>query len=351
MNAATVSGPRSRIRSHAIGSLQSEIRDLLSVLLHRHEHLPGVAAPEQQLRQTAGRDLLSSRAASAALDTRPAVDREDDVAGTHARRPPIRCRDRRPVITRARLAGGHLQAARHAPASDPAASSRSPRRALPAAPAADCCRRLCGEFCSASRSSSSTVTVSVFSCLLRSTLTGTGVPGLRGDHGLDEVVAISSPACPLNSTITSPGSMPALAAAPPGGHRDTIAPRARLQAEIVEAFARHRQHRDADAAARRPCPAAELRQQLAHGVDRHGEADADVALGLRALVMIAVFMPITSPRTFSSGPPELPGLIAASVCSISFDAAVGDAKRPRCVALITPTADRVRVGRTGCRSP
>jgi hypothetical protein len=34
---------------------------------------------------------------------------------------------------------------------------------------------------------------------------------------------------------------------------------------------------------------------------------------LRALVMIAVFIPMTSPRTFSSGPPELPGLIAASV--------------------------------------
>ena len=28
---------------------------------------------------------------------------------------------------------------------------------------------------------------------------------------------------------------------------------------------------------------------------------------------IAVFMPITSPREFKSGPPELPGLIAASV--------------------------------------
>ena len=32
-----------------------------------------------------------------------------------------------------------------------------------------------------------------------------------------------------------------------------------------------------------------------------------------AFVMIAVFMPITSPRAFNSGPPELPGLIAASV--------------------------------------
>ena len=31
---------------------------------------------------------------------------------------------------------------------------------------------------------------------------------------------------------------------------------------------------------------------------------------------IAVFIPITSPREFSSGPPELPGLIAASVWMI-----------------------------------
>ena len=33
-------------------------------------------------------------------------------------------------------------------------------------------------------------------------------------------------------------------------------------------------------------------------------------------LMIAVFMPITWPREFSSGPPELPGLIAASVWMI-----------------------------------
>ena len=32
---------------------------------------------------------------------------------------------------------------------------------------------------------------------------------------------------------------------------------------------------------------------------------------------IAVLMPTTSPSAFTSGPPELPGLIAASVCSTS----------------------------------
>ena len=33
-------------------------------------------------------------------------------------------------------------------------------------------------------------------------------------------------------------------------------------------------------------------------------------------LMMAVFMPMTWPRVFSSGPPELPGLIAASVWMI-----------------------------------
>ncbi len=45
---------------------------------------------------------------------------------------------------------------------------------------------------------------------------------------------------------------------------------------------------------------------------------------------------MTSPRAFSSGPPELPGLIAASVCSTSAKrcSAIGN---ERAVALITPT--------------
>ncbi len=38
----------------------------------------------------------------------------------------------------------------------------------------------------------------------------------------------------------------------------------------------------------------------------------------RPLVKIIVLMPMTSPRRFRSGPPELPGLIAASVWIISF---------------------------------
>ena len=36
-------------------------------------------------------------------------------------------------------------------------------------------------------------------------------------------------------------------------------------------------------------------------------------------VMISVLMPMTSPRVLSSGPPELPGLIAASVWIMSTE--------------------------------
>ena len=59
--------------------------------------------------------------------------------------------------------------------------------------------------------------------------------------------------------------------------------------------------------------------------------------------MMAVFMPMTSPRRLSSGPPELPGLIAASVWSISLErpSVTGTA---RSVALMTPTV-------TVCRKP
>ena len=53
-------------------------------------------------------------------------------------------------------------------------------------------------------------------------------------------------------------------------------------------------------------------------------------------VMMAVFMPITSPRMLSSGPPELPGLIAASVwitCAWRRLATWNGRSRP----LMTPT--------------
>ena len=45
--------------------------------------------------------------------------------------------------------------------------------------------------------------------------------------------------------------------------------------------------------------------------DGHGKADADRAAGGE---MMAVFTPMTSPSMLNSGPPELPLLMAASVC-------------------------------------
>ena len=52
--------------------------------------------------------------------------------------------------------------------------------------------------------------------------------------------------------------------------------------------------------------------------------------------MMAVLTPITSPRTLSSGPPELPGLIAASVWIIGCSRP-GIGKNGRPIALTTPT--------------
>ena len=54
-----------------------------------------------------------------------------------------------------------------------------------------------------------------------------------------------------------------------------------------------------------------------------------------AAATFALLMPMTSPSAFTSAPPELPGLIAASVCSsftrLSLTSSV------RFSALITPT--------------
>ena len=50
------------------------------------------------------------------------------------------------------------------------------------------------------------------------------------------------------------------------------------------------------------------------------------------MMMVAVLMPITSPREFTSGPPELPGLSAASVWITS------PIRRPFCARSERPTA-------------
>ena len=93
---------------------------------------------------------------------------------------------------------------------------------------------------SASRSSCSTVTFSVFSCLSRSTFTGTVVPGLVADDHLHELVAVLAPGVPLNSMMTSPGSMPALRRGAFGRTDDTTAPLRDPSGRTPRALARHR---------------------------------------------------------------------------------------------------------------
>jgi len=66
----------------------------------------------------------------------------------------------------------------------------------------------------------------------------------------------------------------------------------------------------------------ELFEHRLHTGDRHGESDPDTP-GLAARVCepyIAVFTPITFPPESSSGPPLLPGLMAASVWITSIGA-------------------------------
>ena len=70
--------------------------------------------------------------------------------------------------------------------------------------------------------------------------------------------------------------MPAFAAAPPGATFEHDRAVAILQPELVDRVRRHGADADADAAAR-DLAGAQLRQQLADDVDRHREADADVA--------------------------------------------------------------------------
>src|SRR4029077_1265567 len=98
-----------------------------------------------------------------------------------------------------------------------------------------------------------------------------------GDDHLHELVAIwHRPAVVLRDDIA--GLDAALLSRAARQHPSDDRSRARLQAEILVAFTRHRRDRDADAAAYH-LAFTQLRQQIAHGVDGHGEADADVAFG------------------------------------------------------------------------
>jgi hypothetical protein len=117
---------------------------------------------------------------------------------------------------------------------------------------------------------------------------------------------------PSTSTMRSFGARPAPAAAPPGVSSRTSAP-------CRSPCAGHRRGGDADARVGRLAGADDLLGDRLRLVDRDGEADADAAALLPAerpaapRVAMAELMPTTSPRALTRAPPELPGLIAASV--------------------------------------
>ena len=59
----------------------------------------------------------------------------------------------------------------------------------------------------------------------------------------------------------------------------------------------------------------DVRQRFQHAPDGDGKADALRRLPLAISLTTATLMPINSPRRFTSGPPLLPKLMGASVCS------------------------------------
>ena len=199
-----------------------------------------------------------------------------------------------------------------------------------------------------SRSSSSTVTVTVRSFLSRITFTGTDVPGL---------VAVT--------IFTS--SLVLFTGAPVVLDDDV----ARLDAGLVSGASRLRRatraRRFASSRAEvldtRRCGTARtstpMRPRVTLPVLSCGSRSRTVLIGTakptpmlpsaRPLLMMAVFMPMTSPRRFSSGPPELPGLMAASVCSISPKRPIGHLER-RLGAADDADRDRVIQVERDCRS-
>ena len=157
------------------------------------------------------------------------------------------------------------------------------------------------------------VTETVFLLLPRRTESFTLAPGRLGGDVAGEVAAVLDGA-PSAATITSSGLIPAFSAGLAGGHVVDHGP-LRLRQRRSRPGPRHGLDLDAHPAPDDLPLVAELRQDLLGHVDRDREADAR-GRG-EPLVMIIVLIPITSPRVLSSGPPELPGLMAASVWIMS----------------------------------
>ena len=123
----------------------------------------------------------------------------------------------------------------------------------------------------------------------------------------------------------SPPLIPAFAAGAPAWTSSTSTPSRRTRAPRMPRNAR----------VTRPA-ALELGQHALDGGDRDREADADAAAEAAPPVAICELTPITWPVASSSGPPELPGLIAASVWMTSSIAKPLGAVMRRCSADTTP---------------
>ena len=167
------------------------------------------------------------------------------------------------------------------------------------------------------------------------TVTFTVSPGLRSSTRCRE-----SSGCeivlPSIATILSPLRRPALAAGPPGLTVPTTAPARRGRSPLRDA-----EIGAVDLAAR---PRAAARRRLTVST---GTAKPTPELASPPLVAICELTPITRPSASSSGPPELPGLIAASVCTAPEIVKPLGAWISRPSAETMPLGDGARRGRTG----
>src|SRR5438552_2941307 len=175
----------------------------------------------------------------------------------------------------------------------------------------------------------STVTSTVRSRPSRTTATGTRVPG-----GVSATISGSSRECCTRRspqrTMTSPRAMPALDAGPPGVTSATSAPSApcspkeRARSGVTDWTATPIQPRTT-----LPCSRIWSTTQRTSAI---GAANPMPTLPPAGLTMAAL-MPTTRPSWSTSGPPELPGLIDASVWMKS---SYGPAPRKRPFALTMP---------------
>ena len=161
-----------------------------------------------------------------------------------------------------------------------------------------------------SSSSSPMVTFSVWVLPLRKTTTrtvlSTGVSATSRGRS-----RISSTSLPSNLVMTSPASIPATAAGPSGVTSATSAPRGRSMPS-ASASSSFTVWMRTPSQPRRAMPnsCSWLTTLAARFEGTAKPMPMDPPVG----ETMAVFTPITSPSMLKSGPPELPRLIAASVC-------------------------------------